>query len=382
LYDTGLGELSDPLAALRYVVMAILGSPHFLYRVEIGEPDPADESARLLSGAEIASKLAYFLWNAPPDDELLGVGEAGTLSDPVTLAAQAARLIASPRFAAGVGSLFDDYLSLGRLDSTEKLDSEYPEFSPTLAESMRRETQLVVQDLVSSGRDFRELFTSRTTFVDGALADLYGIEGVAGTGFVEVELPATEPRAGLLGQASILSIHAHSNGSSPTRRGKFVREVLLCQAIPAPPPNVDTQLPEIDENATTRERVSLHSTDLACAGCHTLMDPIGLGLENFDGIGAYRATENGNPIDASGELDGTVFSDPSGLGQALSNHANVPDCMSRAVFRYAWGRLETGSDAALVEAMRLGFESSGHQLSALIESAILAPGFSHLSKFD
>jgi hypothetical protein len=214
------------------------------------------------------------------------------------------------------------------------------------------------------------------------LARHYGITGVTGSTFVEVELPASTERRGLLGHASLLSLHAHASTTSPTLRGKFVREILLCQKVPAPPPGVVASLPDTSEATTLREKLSIHASEPACASCHSFIDPIGLGLENFDAIGAYRSQENSLPIDASGDLDGTAFSGPAGLADALASHPRVPDCFARTLFRYAWGRLEGDADESFIVALTGAFQKSSFQVRELLMSTVTAPEFYQVAPLD
>ncbi|HEX2882818.1 MAG TPA: DUF1588 domain-containing protein [Polyangiaceae bacterium] len=379
LYQQGMTTLASGSGALKYVVTALLDSPHFLYRVELGEPSAADPTRRVLSPAELASKLAYFLWNGPPDGALLDTAETTGL-DASVLVTEVDRLFVAPQFEAGIANLFDDYLTLSRLESTQKLSNEYPAFTASLAAAMRQETTLNMARVAREGLDFRTAFNGTTSFVNAELAEHYGIEGVNSEQFVETAMPAE--RKGLLGNAGLLSIYSHPAATSPTQRGKFVRETLLCQGIPAPPPDVNTTLPDTSEAATTRDKLDLHSTEPSCAACHSLMDPIGLALENFDTIGAYRSEDNGEPIDASGQLDGVAYNDAAGLADALAAHPRVPECFSRAVFRYAWGRVETDADDALVAALIASFQNSTFQVKELLRGAALAPEFQVVGAVD
>jgi len=382
IYGAGVTKLGNGAAALQHVVLAILGSPHFLYRVEIGEPSAGGPTARRLTDLEAASKLAYFLWNGPPDAELLSLAESGGLKAAGALEAQAVRLLAAGQLSAGLESLFDDYLSLSNLATVEKLPAAFPDFTPSLLDSMRQQTLLDLSRAATSAGDFRNVFSSTRTFVNAELAELYGVSGVSGSQLVEVELAADSGRRGLLGHASLLSLYAHASVSSPTLRGKFVRQTLLCQAIPAPPPDVDTTLPDTSEAETARERFTLHRTDPNCAGCHQLMDPIGLGLENFDAIGRYRDQENGQNIDASGDLDGVAFSGPAELSSALAQHPALAECLSRTIFRYAWGRLENNADAATITELTAAFSGSTYQLLALFKNAVASPRFVNVGELD
>jgi hypothetical protein len=212
--------------------------------------------------------------------------------------------------------------------------------------------------------------------VNPELAKLYGVKAPAAASFSEVQLPANGPRAGLLTQAAFLALHSHPGRSSPTLRGKFLRENLLCQAIPAPPDNVNTSLPAIPKDAmTARQRLTKHREDPSCSGCHSLMDPLGLALEQFDGIGAFRQTENGQPIDASGELDGQQFTDARSLAEVLAMHPNTADCFVRTVLRYARGALENDTETSLLAAVGGEFEKRGYKLQELLSLVASDPSF-------
>ena len=182
--------------------------------------------------------------------------------------------------------------------------------------------------------------------------------------------PASSPRVGVLGQASLLAMNAHAATTSPTLRGKFVRQVLLCEAIPPPPANVNTTLPDTGTAQTTRQKVEQHSTNPTCAACHKLMDPVGLALENFDAIGRFRDTENGHAIDASGELDGVQYTGPAGLAQAIAGHPNLPSCFVRTLYRQGSGTLEAPEQDPLIAALTGQFSTSGYQLRAFLGALV------------
>jgi hypothetical protein len=380
IYQAGVTKLGSGAAGLKYATTAILTSPYFVYRVELGEPTPGGASARALTSVELASKLSYFLWSAPPDKELLDLAESGGLKAPGALSAQVTRLLAASQVAGGMDALFDDYIGLANLAGAEKLPARFPKFSDKLAQAMRTETLMDLSRAALSTQDFRSVFNSSKSYVNGDLAALYGISGVTGSEFVQVDLPAE--RRGLLGNASILSLYAHADVSSPTLRGKFIRQILMCQSIPAPPPDVDTTLPDEGQAKTARERLTIHSTNPTCAGCHKLMDPIGLALENFDAIGSFRTQDNGETIDASGELDGVTFTNAVGLADALAKSERVPDCVSRLVFRSAWGRLETQADEGFITDLTAAFAGSTYQMRQLFTSAVSAPSFVNVGELD
>jgi hypothetical protein len=378
IYTNGVTKLGSGAAGLKYATMALLTSPYFVYRVELGQPNGA--GGRTLGGAELASKLAYFLWNGPPDTELLDLAENGGLAAPATLSAQASRLLAAAQRSAGLDAMFEDYVGLSSLATLEKLPDRFPQFSPALAVAMRTETLKNLQQAAQAGQDFRRVFDSDKSFVNAELASLYGVSGVTGSEFVQVTLPPE--RRGLLGNASVLSLYAHADVSSPTLRGKFVRQILMCQSIPAPPPDVDTTLPDEGEAKTARERLTLHSTNPTCAGCHKLMDPIGLALENFDALGKYRTQDNGQTIDASGELDGSMFTSAAGLSQALAQSPRVTECMARLVFRSAWGRLESATDEGFIQDLSAKFAASTYQVPTLLSQAVTSTNFGSVGELD
>ncbi len=361
-------------AGLMYGIAAILQSPNFLYRVEHGE---GDGPVRTLTGHELATRLSFLLWNSIPDEALLAAAADGSLLTDAGLEAEARRLLADPRASDGVRNLFEEVYHLYHMDSLVKDPLVFTYASPELGQSAREETLLSIEALVlGDGGDFRELFTTQRTFVDRRLAALYGVPAVTPEGFGEVTLPDDGGRRGLFGQASFLLLQSHATSSSATRRGKFIRTVVLCQDIPAPPADVDTAIPEADATSPTlRERLETHLTNPSCAGCHTLTDPIGLGFENFDGIARWRTTENGATIDASGDLDGVPFADAWELGEVVAQHERVAPCMTRHLYRYGTGRLESEGEQPLLDWLSDGFTRSGYRFSDLLVDTVLSDGF-------
>jgi hypothetical protein len=367
LLRTATDMTADAWLGLRVMTSAMLESPAFLYREELGVQDPADPARRVLTDYELASRLSFFIWNTTPDPLLLDAAAAGTLKTDAGLQSEAKRLLAAPRAADAIDELFSDYLQLDALDDLVKLPEIYPQSTTTLPASMKQETLMSLRGLAfERAQDFRTAFTTTQTFADAELAKLYGVTKPTGTGLVAVNLPASGPRAGLLMQASFLAIHSHPGRTSPTKRGKFIRENMMCQSIPAPPPGVNTMLPDTTSAKTLRQKLEQHRTDPSCNGCHVLMDPIGLALERFDGIGAYRENDNGAAIDASGELDGAKFTDGKGLGAALAANPNVTSCFARTLLRFARGALEDPSEGGLIAALSTDFEAAGYRVPDLI----------------
>jgi hypothetical protein len=331
--------LSDFYEGLEFSLATLLQAPEFLYRIELGEDG---EGGRRFTPWETASRLSFLLWNRPPDDALLDAAERGDLLDPDGIVVEAERMLADPRARAGLEAFFADMMQLAELDDLYKDGTLYPFMSDTLPDAMYRETVSVFSGLVLDERgDLRDLATRTRTEVDAELAALYSVRSPTREGFAAIDFGEDSVRRGLLGQASYLALHAHPTNTSPTLRGKFLREVLLCQSLPGPPANVDTSIPPVTEEAPTlRERVDRHLSDPGCASCHLRMDPIGLGLEQFDGIGRYRDRENGAPIDASGDLDGVAYDDARGLGDAVRDHEDFGRCFVRTLVRYANARRE------------------------------------------
>lgn len=372
--------LADAWQGLEFGLAALLQAPDFLFRVEAGEASVDGE--RRFTNYEMASRLAYFLWNTTPDDALLDAAEDGLLTHDDGLATIVAQMLADPRARAGVRAFFADYLGLDALDTIIKDPKVFTRYTPDLGAMARTETLGTIEAMVfDEEADYRTLFTRRGTHVNRKLAALYGIPAPAADGFAPAVLPDHSARVGLLGQVSVLALHSHPTASSATLRGRFIRETLLCGHIPPPPADVDTALPEPDPTRPTlRERVAIHLTEPSCAGCHQAMDPLGLPLENFDGIGRFRERENGAVIDASGTLDGVSFDGPVGLAVAVAEHPDLAGCLTERMFAYATGHAPTRGEAGAVEALTAEFVASGHQVKALLAAIAVSPAFRRVAE--
>lgn len=347
--------------------------------MEVGETDPQDATRRRYDNYEMASRLSYFFWNSTPDDALLDAAERGELTGAQGLRTQAARLAQAPRAREALTAFFVELLGLDGLDTLSKDATLFPRMTPTLATAMREETIRAIDEVTfERDADLREIFDSRTTFVNTELAALYGLPAPTAAGFSRVELPTGIPRRGILGHASFLALHSHAERSSPTLRGKFIRETLMCQGLPEAPP-VIPELPGT-EGLTLRQRLEQHRTDMYCASCHRLMDPMGLGLENFDAIGAYRATDQGQPIDPSGDVDGVAFNDAASLGTLLRNHEDTASCLALTLYRYATGHLETRGERRSTDSVLTAFTAAGHRFRALAVEIATSDGFRYASE--
>jgi hypothetical protein len=368
--------LGDVWESLSYVVAAFLESPDFVFRVEVGEPDPDVPSRLRHTSLEMASRLSYVLWQSMPDDTLLAAGERGDLLDREAVRREAERMMGEPRFRQAMQRFFSENLALERLDNLSKESAVFPQMSATLPSAMRAELMHMFEHVVFTTQgDFRDLFDSRTRFVNGELAALYGIPDVSGDEFVAVDMPADSARVGLLGSAGLLAIYATTTNTSPTRRGKFVRNRLLCQEIPSPPPGTDTTLPEADASQTMRERLTLHRTDPVCAGCHIMMDPLGLSLESFDGLGVHRETDRGRPLDLTGTIDGKAFDGPAELAGLLREHANAGPCVVQQLYRFATGHQESSGERVVLRELAARFAEHDYRLPALVLELVSSDGF-------
>lgn len=372
----------DGWAGLELGLAALLQSPNFLYRVEVGEPDPERTGARRPTAYELASRVAFFLSDSGPDEALLAAAESGLLHTSEGLRSEARRLLAAPRGRAALRSFFTQLYHLDELDSLSKDTKVFRDATADLGPGAREETLLGLERLVfDEDGDFRTFFTSRRTFVNRRLAALYEVPAPAREGFAEVLLPESSPRRGFLGQASFLALNAHPVATSAVLRGAFVRKVLLCGRIPPPPVNVNTGLPEPNASARTlRERSANHLANESCAGCHALMDPIGLGFEPFDGVGRFRALDHGAPIDASGEIDGMKFSGPAEIGQVVVAHPNFPRCFAGQLFRHATAARVSAGEEELVDVLAQAFVASGWRVKALALDVVTSPAFRRMGE--
>jgi Protein of unknown function (DUF1592)/Protein of unknown function (DUF1588)/Protein of unknown function (DUF1585)/Protein of unknown function (DUF1595) len=382
------GDLSKTFGnatdGLRATTNALLLSPYFLYRLERGEPDSAGKWWRY-TGYEMASSLAYFLTNSTPDAALLDAAEKGTLATAEGVRTESQRVLASMPGRNSVGNFSAELFRLAIVAGRAKDQARFPSYTPTMQDAMIREVPAMFQALVfEQSAPATDLFTTHTTYVNSDLAKLYGLDttGFTPTSWTKVTLPATGLRAGLLGTGAFLSQYANQIEGSPTTRGKFIRTALLCQEIPDPPADVSPVFDETPAGTqqTKRDKLAQHRMKgSTCAGCHNLMDPLGLPLENFDAIGAFRDNDHGLPIDVSGELDGSAFNGPVELGQLLSKSDAVAACMVRNLYRYATGRLEAETEEPVVQQLSTRFGTNKHDFQKLMLDLVTSDGFRYVA---
>jgi hypothetical protein len=373
--------LDDPIAGMKAATTAFLLSPYFLYRSERGEP--GDGEHWRYTSHETAARLAYFLTNSTPDDELLDVADSNGLIAPDAIRTQAERLLDSPAGRESVGNFARELFQLSLVAARAKDPEMYPEYTSELQQAMMAEVPAMFASVVfDERRSALDLFTTRNTFVSPELAALYGVEVPSNADREMIAVTLPEERAGLLGTAAISSIFASQKEGSPTLRGKFVRQVLLCQPMPSPPPDVSTILdePPAGQVLTKREKLIRHQEQATCAGCHALMDPIGLTLESYDAIGRYRTMDQGRAIDLSGNLDGTDFMGGVELGELLSKKVESARCMLRSIYRYGTGHVESPTEAPVLKELEERFTQSGYDLRELMLDIVTSEGFLYVAQ--
>ena len=366
--------------AMRVVLQTFLQSPNFVYHLELA-PAPAGVGVTPLSGYEVASRLSFALWDTLPDDELLDAAGAGMLDTKAGLRAQAERLLSSGRAKDALASFHVQWLGLDALLDINKDASLFPQFTDQLKGAMRDEAVNFADFVIRRGDGRLQTLLSAPFTVASAGSDLLGLYGAsaapAADGIVQLD---PSQRAGLLTQGAFLSAHSHPNQTSPVQRGLAVRKNLLCTDLPDPPANVNNNPPSPDPKATTRQRFEQHRTDPTCAGCHQLLDPIGVGFENYDAIGRYRSDENDLPIDANGELfsAGTStgrFTGAVELARKLATSPEVRTCVQKQWFRFSLGRFEGPEDACTLQSLAKDFEASDFDVKTLLLSLVTSDAF-------
>lgn len=375
-------ELTDVVAAegddfdtqVAVALQAVLLSPHFVFRVELDE-NPLDGTPHALSEHELASRLSYFLWSSMPDQTLFDLADAGTLSDPTVLAEQVKRMLADPKADALVENFVGQWMATRALEDVNPDYARYPDWDQDLKQAMAAETEHFVKEFLNTDRSALELIAADFTYLNDRLARHYGLPPVGSDEMVRVDLESDQ-RGGLLKQASLLTVTSHPRRTSPVKRGKFVLEQLLCLSPPDPPPNVEAFPEPVDPEASLRERFEQHRSDASCQPCHEVMDGIGFALEHYDAIGAWRETDDGFAIDASGELvDGTAFDGPAELARAIQSHEKVPQCLTRKLMTYGLGRGLKPTDDCFVEDVTADFAADGYTLESLLISLTKSGAF-------
>ena len=391
LFSQAATEQGDFFAGAKLVIEAMLQSPSFLFHLE-GGPDGRSRQY------SVASRLSYFLWDTMPDEDLLRAAEAGELASEEAIRKTARRMMDNPQAKRSFEGFLAQWMRFDRVLGSARNVRRYPDFGPSLLAAMTEETKHLFNHVVWNDRNFMEMFNADYTFLSVRLAQLYGVQAPA-EDFGMAMYPKESNRAGMLGHAGFLTMTGNPTETSPTSRGLFVREHFLCQTVPPPPPGVDTTLPPVtaEKPMTSRERLGVHVAP-SCAGCHSLIDPIGLGLEGFDNIGRSRdkvvlrlerqrdAVTNQRrepevvelPLDTNGHIQGIAnsrFSNIVELGNILANDPTCQRCMVKQIFRYAVGRHENQADQKDLDALYETFRSSGFQFRQLLLALVSSKPF-------
>ncbi len=371
------------------VVEAMLQSPHFLFRLEETSNPRWQPYAR-------ASRLSYALWDTTPDDALLASAAKGELNTPEGVERVTRQMLDSPKAKQALDEFVSQWMRFDRVLTSTKDRRRFPQFTRETASAMTEETRRFISDLIWNEQDFTNLFTAEYGYVNADLAGIYGVPAPA-TEFTKVNFPQDSERAGLLGQALFLALSSRPDETSPTSRGLFVREQFLCQHVADPPPGVNTNLPPVSEAKpqTNRDRLAEHTLNKSCAGCHSLVDPIGFGLEKFDAVGARRDKlqlrffgERRDrdtkpktvelPLDTTGFVAGiekSNFTSPKELGMVLARSPQCQECVVKQYFRYTAGRTETPGDRPLIRKVTEDFRRSNFRFKELIISMVRSREF-------
>lgn len=375
-------EKGDFETGIRNAIEAVLANPSFVFRFEREPSGPTVKpgQAYRISDTELASRLSYFLWSTSPDSELLNLASQKKLRDPLVLTAQVKRMLASPKSESLATRFASQWLHLSDLDVMNPDPLLYPQFDTTLSRAMHRETELFFDSIVREDRNVLDLLTADYTFVNEVLAKHYKMPDIDGNRFRRVTI--TQPyRRGLLGQGSILTLTSIADRTSPVARGKFVMEVLLGTPPPPPPPSVpaleETKAARGEKLLTLRERMEEHRANATCAGCHKLMDPIGMAMENFDVTGRWRDLDAGNLIDTAGVLfDGTKLDGPASLRQALVAHSDsFISNFTQILMMYGLGRRVEYFDMPTIRTIVKSAARNNNRFSAFVEGIVNSSQF-------
>ncbi|HXI60389.1 MAG TPA: DUF1592 domain-containing protein [Polyangia bacterium] len=376
---TGQGDSAE--VGFTLAVRAALLSPYFMYRPEL-DPSPKSLQPHPLNDYELASRISYFLWSSMPDEPLFAAAKAGNLHDPGTLTNHVTRMLADPRAQALIDNFAGQWLFIRKIDEAAPDPTLFPQFDASLRDALKSETQLLFREVAFHGLPADQLLDAPFTFVNDRLAKYYGLPPVGSTTPVRVDLSGATHRRGFLSHGGFLTVSSHADRTSPVLRGKYVLTELLCEEIPPPPANVNTKVgADPTGGKTLRQVLESHAQNPACAVCHSKMDPIGFGLENYDPVGAYRTTDGMLPIDSAGTLPGgQKFSGVADLAQIIGANPEFPRCMATKLYTYALGRGLTMTDPNSMDGPTLstvsgGFATGGLKFQDLVARIILSPTF-------
>ena len=365
-------------AGIELALERILASPKFVLRVEKDPANAAPGSVYRVSDLELASRLSFFLWSSIPDDELLAVAAAGKLHEPTVLRKQTLRMLGDPKSNALVSNFAGQWLQLRNVRNVQPNSDQFPDFDDNLRQAFQRETELFFESILTEDRSVLDLLTADYTFLNERLARHYGIAGIYGSQFRRVALK-DDFRRGLLGQGSILAVTSHAERTSPVVRGKWILENILGMPVPPPPPDVPLlkENKDRDKPLTMREQMMEHRANAVCASCHKTMDPIGLALENFDAVGAWRTRDAGGPLDVSGELaDGTKVNGVLDLRNTIVGRPEMfAGTLTEKLMIYALGRGVDYRDMPAIRGIVREAAQNNYKVSSVILGVISSPPF-------
>ena len=370
------GQDAESTEIYKTVVVAVLTSPHFLFRIEKDPAQDDEDEIRKLDGFELASRLSYFLWSSMPDQRLLDLAKMGKLTERDVLVTETRRMLLDPKAGAIVENFAGQWLQLRDVTRLEPDPDLFPTFDDGLQQSMRKETELFFQAMITEDRNVLEFLTADFTYVDQRLASHYGMQPVKDQGFQRVKL--LKGRRGILTHASILMLTSNPTRTSPVKRGKWILDNILAEPPPPPPANV----PELEEGIETlgslREQMEQHRANESCAVCHRTMDALGFGLENFDAIGAWRDRDGKFEIDASGELPGGIsFDGADGLMKILTENKaeQFCRCLAQKLLTYGLGRGLTTYDRCVINDAYSRLQANDYRFSELVISIVTSDPF-------
>ena len=366
---------------LGLALRATLLSPHFIFRVEL-DADPLSPTPHPLNAYELASRLSYFLWSSMPDATLFASAESGALTNAATLKEQATRLMADGRSRSLVDNFAGQWLHLRAIDELQPDAALFPKVDAPLLAAMRSETEMLFRDIAFQNTPAVQLLTANYSYMNDRLASHYGLPAVGGTDLKKVDLAGNAQRGGLLTQGGYLTLTSHVNRTSPVNRGKWVMDELLCATVPPPPPNVNLAGVSMakEQGLTQRQALEIHRQDPVCNGCHQLMDPIGLGLENYDAVGVYRDMDAGNPIDPNGNLpSGETFAGAKELAARVAAKPEFARCIAKKLYSYALGRAPVEivghMDSATLDGLAAGLAQNNFSFADLTTRIVTSPTF-------
>ena len=384
-YLTGRNDGGNFDQGIQAALQRILADPEFVYRGEAEPAAIAAGKAYRVNDLALASRLSFFLWSSVPDDELVDVAAQGKLKDPVVLEQQVRRMLKDPKSKALINNFTGQWLTVRSLKASEPVVNLFPDFDDNLREAFERETELFFGSIVREDRSILDLLNADYTFVNERLAKHYGIQNVYGPQFRRVTLPAElDVRKGLLGKGALLTVTSNAARTSPVARGKWFLQTFLGVSPPDPPPNVNTTLAERPADAagntkapTMRQIMEAHHTNPACNTCHQIFEPIGLALENFDAVGAWRTQDQGVPIDANGVLvDGTKVDGVASLREVLMRRSDTfARVVAEKLLTYALGRGVEFEDMPLVRSIVRDSAANKYRFSSLVVNIVKSPAF-------